>query len=56
MIEDECVRPERCISEPCLDISTNGRDMRSGFGYILLLVIRLGFEKRLMTSIQIRHY
>ena len=41
MIEDECVRPEGCISEPCSDISTNCRDMRSEFGYTMLSEIPL---------------
>jgi len=36
MIEDGGVRPEGCICELCSDISTNYRDMRSGFGYKLL--------------------
>ena len=39
MIKDECVRPKGCICEPCSDISTNCRDMRSGFGYKLLSAI-----------------
>lgn len=33
MIEDGGVQPQGCICEPCSDISTNCRDMRSGFGY-----------------------
>jgi hypothetical protein len=36
MIKDEGVRPYGCISEPCSDILTNCRDMRSGFGYTML--------------------
>jgi len=42
MIEDECVRPEGCISEPSSDISPNCRDMRSGFGYTMLNSIHSG--------------
>ncbi len=36
MIKDGKVRLEGCICEPCSDISTNCRDMRSKFGYITL--------------------
>jgi len=39
MIEDGGVQPEGCICEPCSDISTNWRDMRSGFGYTTLYAI-----------------
>jgi len=47
MIEDGGVQPEGCICEPCSDISTNCRDMRSGFGYKLLSEIRgKGLENR----------
>ena len=56
MIEDGGVQPEGCICEPCSDISTNWRDMRSGFGYKLLAKIFLlpsrftTFPKTLLVS------
>ncbi len=34
MIED--VRPEGCICEPCSDISTGWKDIRTKFGYTML--------------------
>ena len=46
MIEDECVRPEGCISELCSDISTNCGDMRSGFGYTMLYAIKFSLLKK----------
>ena len=36
MIKDGEVRPEGCICEPCSDIMTKWRDMRSKFGYTTL--------------------
>ena len=41
-IKDGEVRPEGCMCEPCSDISTNRRNMRSGFGYKLLDDISYG--------------
>ncbi len=43
MIEDRGV--EGCICEPCSDISTNCRDMRSGFGYKTLCEIAFKNEE-----------
>jgi hypothetical protein len=41
MVRDREVRPEGCICEPCSDISTSWKDMRSGFGYTTLGEIAL---------------
>ena len=32
----EAVRPEGCIRELCLDISSNREDIRTKFGYTML--------------------
>jgi len=41
-------QPEGCICELCLDISTNCRNMRNGFGYKSLSEI--GFEALLRNK------
>ena len=53
MIKDGEVRPEGCICEPCSDIMTKWRDMRSKFGYTTLYaIVDREIKIRLMLILQ----
>jgi hypothetical protein len=45
MIEDEEVRPEGYLYEPCSDILQNWKDVQSEFGYTTLCVITQNYKE-----------